>query len=98
MSIDGDIDLANRDGLLDDIVAAASGGVRRVVLDLSRVEYLDSAGIRLVFEAARDLARMGVDLVLVRPRAAYVARVLRLAAVDETVPTFASASDAFEGE
>jgi anti-anti-sigma factor len=97
MSIDGEIDLANRDDLLDDIVAGAAGA-RRVVLDLSGVEYLDSAGVRLVFEASRELARLGIDLALVQPRAPYVARILSLAAVGDMVPVYRSASDAFDAE
>ncbi len=96
ISVDGDIDLANRDGLLEAIVTTAAA-TRRVVLDLGAVEYLDSAGVRLVFEAAHELARIGVDLVLVQPRARYVARILDLAAVDQTVPVYASPDDAFDG-
>jgi len=52
MCIEGEIDLANRDELLAQIIAGAVGA-RRVVLDLAAVEYLDSAGVRLVFDVSR---------------------------------------------
>jgi len=97
MSVDGEIDLANRDELLARIVAHANGA-RRVVLDLSDVVYLDSAGVRLVFETSRELARLGIDLALVQPSAPYVARVLNLAAVDQLVPMFVSSADAFTAD
>jgi stage II sporulation protein AA (anti-sigma F factor antagonist) len=94
----GDIDLANRDSLLDLMVAAARDGVRRVVLDLVRVEYIDSAGVRLVFEASRSLEGLGTDLALVRPERPYVARILALAAVEHAVAVFDDEAAAVAGE
>jgi anti-anti-sigma factor len=93
IAIAGEIDLANRDELLDQIITATTG-VRRAVLNLEHVEYIDSAGVRLLFDAARELARRGVDLAIVRPRAPYIARILALAAVDQTVPVFATSDEA----
>jgi anti-anti-sigma factor len=95
--VTGDIDVSNYDDLLA-LVLAAGRDVRRVVLDLEAVGHLDSAGVRLVFDASRELGRHGVDLVLVRPTAQYAARVLSLTAVDQTVPAYDSVGDALVGE
>jgi len=80
------------------MVAAARDGVRRVVLDLARVEYIDSAGVRLVFEASRSLEALGTDLALVRPERPYVARILALAAVEHAVAVFDDEAAAIVGE
>jgi anti-sigma B factor antagonist len=92
IAVDGD--LANRDELLERVLAAANGA-RRLVLDLAAVVYLDSAGVRLVYEVSRELSRLGIDLAIVQPRAAYVARVLALSAVDDMVPVYASSDEAW---
>ncbi len=89
--------MSNHDELLANVLAAGAAS-RRVVLDLSEVAYLDSAGVRLVFDASRELARHGVDLALVRPREPYVARLLVLTAVDQAVPTYDAAADAIAGD
>lgn len=94
----GDIDLANRDTLLHLMIGEARDGVRRVVLDLEQVEYIDSAGVRLVFEATRALESLGTDLALVRPERPYVARILALAAVEHAVGVFDDEATAVAGD
>ena len=54
----GDVDIAADEALADAYRAAAEGGGTRVVLDFSRVGYINSTGIalivRLLAEARRD--------------------------------------------
>jgi anti-anti-sigma factor len=48
----GEIDLSNADSFLDTLGQAASeaaAGGGRLVVDLTRVEYLDSAGVHALF-------------------------------------------------
>jgi anti-anti-sigma factor len=59
----GEIDLATVDAVG---AALASATAPRVVLDLRETTFLDSAGIRLIVEAARDLEAQGRELVVVR--------------------------------
>jgi anti-sigma B factor antagonist len=71
----GELDIAVAPGLLPrvpDLVAGAPG----VVLDLTAVTFLDSAGVRLVDRLARECARLGVAFVVVATPGTTPARVL----------------------
>ena len=49
-----------------DRLSAEADGVRRVVLDLRELEFMDSSGLRLVVLAERALARPAARFALVR--------------------------------
>jgi anti-sigma B factor antagonist len=71
----GELDIAVAPGLLPrvpDLVAGAPG----VVLDLTAVTFLDSAGVRLVDRLARECGRVGVPFVVVATPGKTPARVL----------------------
>lgn len=53
---DGRIDLSNADGFKDDLLAALSDASKLLIVDLSRVAYISSAGLRslmIALKAAR---------------------------------------------
>ena len=60
----GEIDLVT----IDDVRAHVDQALdaRFVYLDLREVTFIDSAGVRLIVEGARDLAQRGGELVVVR--------------------------------
>ena len=62
--VSGEIDLANAGVVQDRIHAAITNDVASVVLDLSGLEYLDSAGLRVLFTLADRLRilQMGLEL------------------------------------
>lgn len=77
----GEVDQAVVAGIRDEIRRATSG-VCRWTLDLARVTYLDSAGLRLLLDldrAARD-AKQHVEVVPPKPGMAL--RALRVTGVD----------------
>jgi len=61
---EGEIDLATVDSVRAEIEAARDEA-KLVVLDLRRVSFIDSAGIRLVLEGTRALAAAGGEMVVV---------------------------------
>jgi len=79
----GEIDLSTVD-LVRDELEAARGEATLVALDLRAVTFIDSAGIRLVVEGARDLAADGGELVVVRG-GPEVTRVFGLVGLDGRV-------------
>jgi anti-sigma B factor antagonist len=86
----GELDLSGAPALDQEIeTLAARDGVRRVVLDLRRLEFLDSSGLRVVALADRRLSAAGRALVLVRgnesvQRVFEITRMIeRLSFVDE---------------
>src|SRR5215213_269873 len=67
ISLTGELDLSGAAPLEEEIERLAEqDGVRRVVLDLRKLEFMDSSGLRLVALAERRLGGAGRALVLVR--------------------------------
>lgn len=63
------------------VATAATNDVIGVVLDLTDVDYLDSAGIHLIFRLREALQARGQELRLVIPDLSPVNDVLRLAGI-----------------
>lgn len=90
----GDIDLSNTRGLREELNAAVTNTVSGVIVDLTEVTYLDSAGIHLFHRLREDLRAHGQRLKLVLPPDSIINATLRLAGLDwsrETVETSAAA-------
>lgn len=62
----GDVDLADTATVASRILAAVSNAATGLVVDLTAVRYLDSAGIQMLFEFARQLeaGRQGMAVVI----------------------------------
>lgn len=78
----GDVDMSNADELRRDLSAATPNGALGLVLDVSKVGYLDSAGIHLVHRLREDLRARGQKLKLVIPPESLINDTLRLAGLD----------------
>jgi anti-anti-sigma factor len=79
--VKGDIDLSNADAVTTAAERAVSNRASGLVLDLSGVGFLDSAGLRVVFRLARRLGDRQQRLRLVVPEGARIARLLALSGV-----------------
>lgn len=93
----GEIDASNVDSVLDRLVESVPNDASGLVLDLSRTMYLDSAGVRILFELARRMRARRQELRIAVPQDGIVRRVLVLTAVADVVPLHedaASAADA----
>jgi anti-anti-sigma factor len=84
--VDGEIDLSNADEVRGRIQGVMDEDARGLVLDLSGVRYLDSTGIRLVFDLARWLGASGRQLGIVLTDSAAIEPVLLAAGVPGRVP------------
>ncbi len=82
----GEIDLSNSESVRAEIVRVVPPEARGVVLDLTQTTYLDSSGVRLLFDLAERLRARRQRLVLMVSEAALVRRVLILTKLDEAVP------------
>ncbi|MGH2970173.1 MAG: STAS domain-containing protein [Solirubrobacteraceae bacterium] len=97
IELTGELDLSGAPALDDEIDRLASrGGVRRVVLDLRGLEFLDSSGLRSVALAERRLEGAGRGLVLVRGKET-VQRVFEITRLEERL-TFVDSPDALDGD
>lgn len=83
--LSGEIDLSNATELEGEIADAVPNSVRGVVLDLTELTYIDSAGVRLLLSLAGRLRWRGQDLVLAAPTDSRCRHVLSMAGVGSTV-------------
>jgi anti-anti-sigma factor len=78
----GEIDMSNAGHLRDELYAATGNDALGLVLDLSAVDYLDTAGIHLVHRLRDGLRARGQQLRLVIPTDSLINDTLRLAGLD----------------
>jgi anti-anti-sigma factor len=92
--ITGEIDMANADEVAARLGAAVSNAASGLVVDLSGVAYLDSAGVRGLFDLSGRLRRRGQRLATVVPEDAPVRRVLEVIELRRVAAVCASEQDA----
>jgi anti-anti-sigma factor len=92
--VEGEIDLSNVDEIRALVVAAVSHEIECLILDLSDTTYLDSTGVRLLFEFAERLEGRRQQLRLVVAEGALVHRVITLTQLDQRVPIDPTVEDA----
>lgn len=96
-ALTGDIDMSNAGDIGNALARAVTNDTLALVLDLSGVDYFDSAGIHLLYDLRERLAMRGQQLRIVVPPESKARDALELAAVlhamdvDET-PAAAQAS------
>jgi anti-anti-sigma factor len=67
IAVSGEVDLANAAAVEDEIVAAITNQATSVSVDLGAVDYMDSAGMRILFSLASRLAGLQIGLEVVAP-------------------------------
>ena len=85
VSLAGRMDIAGTDIISLPLAALAATDGRRVILDLSRVDFLASIGVRAILQNARAHQMRGGALVLLGPPP-LIEEVLRTAGVPNVVP------------
>jgi anti-anti-sigma factor len=85
IALTGEMDLSNAGEVERELLHAESTDARSIVLDLSGLQFIGSAGIQLLIAADARSRADSCRLTLTRPPAA-VARVLRIAGVDGLLP------------
>jgi anti-sigma B factor antagonist len=80
---------ANTGQLLRDVlVPEASKGLHRLIIDLSGLCFIDSAGVHVLTDVRAILHDHGGELILAAPQP-VVARVLTLVGADQLIPVYA---------
>jgi anti-anti-sigma factor len=83
--LEGEIDLSNAWSLSQALVESVSNQEFRLVVDLTDVTYLDSVGIRILFDLARRLDGHDQRLVIVVPSGALIRRSLEVSGLAGTM-------------
>lgn len=77
----GEIDLSNAGSIEEAISTAIPNHAKAIILDLTDLEYIDSAGIGLIYRLREKLQVRGQELKLVIGAGSLAADALRLAGV-----------------
>jgi anti-anti-sigma factor len=85
--LSGEVDLSNANDIEAAITEATPNHMLAVVLDVSELDYLDSAGIHLIYVLREKLRARGQMLRLVIPADSPANDALRLAGVSRYVAT-----------
>lgn len=93
LAVAGEVDLQSAPHLANALEEARVAGASIVVVDLSRVDFLDSSGLGVLVTANRDIQADGASLRIVRPRPA-INKVLTLTRLTEVIATFDSVDEA----
>jgi anti-sigma B factor antagonist len=64
VTIDGRLDSGTAPSLDQSLTAAIASGIKRIIIDFVRIEYISSAGLRVILKTAKELKRLDGMLVL----------------------------------
>jgi anti-anti-sigma factor len=84
LRLEGECDLSNVAELRRQYLAAAVAA-RRITIDLSRLEFIDSTGLRALIEAFEE-ARLNGRSISFRPGGETLMRVFQITGLDHTLP------------
>jgi anti-anti-sigma factor len=94
--IEGELDISNAAQMASAIRERLPNDARGLVLDFTDLQFIDSAGIRAVFQLRQDLANRSHEIKLVVPAGAPIARALEIVDVPGTIGTLETADAAVE--
>ena len=97
--IAGEIDASNAEQIGREIRESVSNHALALIVDLTHTTYIDSSGVRFLFDLARRLDRRGLELHVVIVEQSQVAEVFELVALDtvaQSHPSLAAARSALD--
>lgn len=95
--VTGDVDASNAEELVAYLfLVLAEQETPRVVINLSGLEFVDSAGLTALIEARLHARRCGGDVHLASMRP-QIRRVLRASGLDQTLAIYSTVDDALFG-
>jgi anti-sigma B factor antagonist len=90
--LEGEMDGSNARDLEDELTRIEGTGASRIVLDLTRLEFIDSTGLAVIIRAHWRSTNDGHSLDLTRPPR-DVMRILELCGLDEELPFLERSQD-----
>lgn len=92
--IDGEVDMASVGEVAVKLRRLVENRLHRVVIDLTGVSYLDSAGINLLYAVGGDVRARQQELHLVVAPGSPIERMLQIVGADRSFPVHASLDEA----
>ena len=88
VTIDGRLDITGTDAIANRFTALAATANRHVLVDLSRLEFLASIGIRSIISVAKALQLRGGQMALLVEAGSRIEKTLSTTGVDALIPMF----------
>ena len=85
LSVGGEVDVYTAPQLRESLLELIDGGARKVVVDLGRVDFLDSTGLGVLVGALRRLRAAGGAFGLVCDKEPLL-KIFRITALDQVFP------------
>jgi anti-anti-sigma factor len=85
ITVTGEIDMDNAARVEQQILAAISNQLTNVILDLGGLDYIDSAGLRVLFTLGSRLDTLQIVLELIVPPGSPIRRVIDLCGLSGTI-------------
>jgi anti-sigma B factor antagonist len=86
VTLHGEFDLAGKDQFQEELARSLGrDGMRRVVLDLRGLTFIDSSGLREILDLWKCSQRDGFDLTIVRG-GSRIAQIFKLVGFDDALP------------
>ena len=82
VALDGEMDSANARDLELELIRIETTGVSRIVLDLSRLKFVESTGLAVIVRAHKRAKQTGHGLAFVRPQG-HVSRTFEVTGLDK---------------
>src|SRR4051812_2391074 len=93
LEVAGEIDVYTAPQLRERLIALVEGGARQVIVDLGRVEFLDSTGLGVLVGALKRLRVVGGELLLVCAQERLL-KIFRITGLDRVFQLFDSVESA----
>ena len=95
--VTGELDIAGAPGTGERIASAVPTSARGLVVDFSELDFIDSSGIAMLFNLARQLGSRRQELRVVAPGGGPVARVLEIVEFERAAPVHGTFDEALAG-
>jgi anti-anti-sigma factor len=94
----GDVDTFNALEIETELTCAVSNTASGLIVDLTNVSFMDSSGMRLLFDLGTRLERRQQELRLVLPHNSYLFRTLSLVQLPDLIHVFEDLAAAVTGK
>jgi len=93
--INGHLDSNTSQGFEDKLIQAIDGGSKNMIIDFKNLDYISSAGLRVILKATKALKREDGKIMLCDMQD-YVKEVFEISGFDSLMPIVGSMGDALD--
>jgi len=97
LEVGGEVDVYTAPRLRERLIEVIDGGGRRVIVDLSRVDFLDSTGLGVLVGALKRLRAAGGTFRLVCGKESLL-KIFRITALDQVFPLHPTVDEAISAD